>query len=240
MLKNFHALEICVDDLLGAEVAIKGGATRLEVCSALEIGGLTPSFGFLKHIREKGFNCRVMIRPHNRGFIYSSQEIQQMCADISLVKQMGFQGVVFGACDKNSELDIRNLTKLILQAQGMEIAIHRAFDLVPNPIKSMEILIGLGVNSILTSGGANKAIDGINILTQLQDKSRGQIEILAGGGVSPENIYEIMERTKIRSIHSSARTINRDSKSAESVRRIDINTVRHLRDAVENHYKIEL
>ena len=200
-------LEICVDSLDQTKAAIKYGASRIELCSALDLGGLTPSFGLTKQCNDLSqVEVHVMIRPRGGGFVYSSNEVQCMKVDIQSLGNTGAKGVVFGILDKNGSInyEINNRLLDLAKSLNLEVTFHRAFDFVKDPEKSLDQLIKAGFDRVLTSGQENTAIQGIDLIKQMVTQSLGRIEIMAGGGVNGSNIEDLYA-TGIDAIHFTAR-----------------------------------
>lgn len=198
-------LELVVDTAAGARAAAENGADRIELCAGLTIGGLTPPVGLMRLAAATGCPTRAMIRPRGGDFLYSRDEVDLMLADIDSAAAGGMTGVVFGANLDTGELDKAVLARLCrhADAQGLDTAIHRSFDLTPDPLAALDTVIGLGMKTILTSGGARTARDGVDRLAQLVSKAAGRIEILAGIGVTAGNAAEIIRLSGVRSVHSS-------------------------------------
>ena len=195
-------LEVCIDDLAGLEAAIQGGADRIELCSALALGGLTPSFGLMEVAATFDIPCNAMIRPRAGDFVHSEEEIDVMLADIAAARSAGLAGVVLGASLPDGRLDRFVLKTLSKAAEGLDRTLHRAFDLVPNIPDAVEIAIKLGFSRILTSGGARTAIEGQEGLAQAIAAAGGRISIMPGSGVSAENAAEFLA-LGVREIHAS-------------------------------------
>ncbi len=201
-------VEVCCGSYEDALAAYRGGARRIELNSALYLGGLTPSLGTLI-ITKRNTDLKVvaMVRPRGAGSCYSDADFEVMKADAELLLENGADGIAFGCLDKNGEIEenqTREMAAIIKKDQG-EIVFHRAFDCVQEPCKAIEILINIGIDRILTSGGQEKAMDGIELLARLQKDYGEKIELLAGSGMNAENAAELMERTGIRQVHSSCR-----------------------------------
>lgn len=196
-------LEVCVDTPSGFKAAIAGGAHRVELCAALSVGGLTPSPGLMRLASETTRPVRAMIRPRIGGFIYTPTEIDTMRRDIDAVFEAGLAGIVIGASRIDGTLDEAVLKILLDHAKGLESALHRAIDLTPDPLAALETAIELGFNTILTSGGATKAINGLSVIADLQAKAQGRIEIMPGGGITAENAAEVVDRTGVTWLHAS-------------------------------------
>ena len=200
-------LEICCQDIQSVLSAKEGGADRIELCSALEIGGITPSIGLIKEaVRIFGKGVFVLIRERGGDFVYSSSEISVMKQDIIESKKAGATGVVVGVLNKNKEIDSEALSLLVAAASGMEITFHRAFDEVIDPFKSMETIIEKGCHRILTSGQQKSALEGVELLYELNKKSDGRIIILPGAGITSHNCNEILNKTGCHEIHASAKS----------------------------------
>lgn len=196
--------EICASSFESAFNAQKAGATRIELCSELGVGGITPSHGLIQKVQQElnVENC-VLIRPRSGDFTYSEQEFDVMLKDIEFCRKINCKGVVSGVLLKNGEVDIER-TKVLIEASGdMDFIYHRAFDCTPNLKKSLLILKDLGVKRILSSGGKKSAVEGLEILKELKNLSENKIEIMPGGGINPSTIKEI-KLAGFTSIHFSA------------------------------------
>lgn len=199
-------LEVCVDSYSSALTAIKAGANRLEICSALNIGGLTPSCGLLKQtIEHKEVERFVMIRPRSGDFLYDRSEFMTMLSDIELVRDMGFDGIVTGMLLPNGRIDIASLKDCVEAAYPMAVSMHRAFDHSMDSEEDLLRLIEIGVCRILTSGKKANASEGARFISSLNEKFGTKIEIMPGGGVNADNIEEIYRITKCRNFHLSGR-----------------------------------
>ena len=197
-------LEICANSLQSALNAQMAGADGIELCSELSVGGITPSLGLLKLIKEKiDIPVHVLIRPRSGNFNYTNDEFEQMKNDIQLCKDLGFAGIVSGVLSENNSIDIKRTQELIDISKPLSFTFHRAFDCVPKPEQALEKLIQLGVNRILTSGQKDKAIDGLELLKRLKNQAKDQLIILPGSGIRPENA-EVFREAGFDEIHSSA------------------------------------
>lgn len=203
---NHSQLEICAADIHSVHAAAQGGANRVELCSGLAEGGMTPSIGLAAGaLNIPEITVHVLIRPRPGDFLYSNEEVEIMAHDIRLFRQLGVHGVVIGALTPNGEVDTQVCARLIAEAGDMNITFHRAFDLTRSPEKALEQIIELGCNRILTSGCAPSARQGVDMLARLQQLAGGRLTILAGGGVSPDNAAEIMTLGGVHELHASAR-----------------------------------
>lgn len=198
-------LEVCIENFSSAKEAIKGGADRLEVCSVLGLGGLTPDPGLVEAIRQfSDIPQMVMIRPRHGDFHYSDSELQQMLTSIHRFREMKVHGFVFGCLDEFNEVSVPATSMLIEACHGAQITFHRAFDLVPDPMKSARVLQVLGVHRILTSGQQQTAWEGRKLLKQLVEAEAEVPVILAGGGINPTNVGPLIQDTGLSEVHGSA------------------------------------
>lgn len=202
-------LEIAVFNISSAILASEAGADRLELCENPAEGGTTPSYGTLKMVRGI-INIPVfpIIRPRGGDFLYSFREIEVMKKDISLCKELGFEGVVFGLLNRDGSINAAVTRELAALAYPMDITFHRAFDRVKDPMDSMEILIDSGCQRILTSGQKPNAWDGRELIRDLVIASEYRIGILPGSGIRSNNHQELIQFTGVTEIHSSARKIS--------------------------------
>jgi copper homeostasis protein len=198
-------LEVCVDSAEGLEAAVAGGAQRIELCSALDVGGLTPSKGLMVLAAKMPVPVYVMIRPRAGDFIFDAASRDVMLADIDAARESGLAGVVLGASLPDGRLDVDLLALLAERSRGMGQTLHRAFDLVPDADEALEQAISLGFERILTSGLAVRAPDGMALLRHLSDRSAGRIAIMAGSGVTPANAAHVVDGTGVAEIHASCR-----------------------------------
>ena len=197
-------IEICVDSLDSALAAQRGGASRVELCSALSEGGVTPSHGLIRSVRAAlTIQVFVIVRPRGGDFVYSANEFQVMQKDVLNARNLGCDGVVFGLLTPEGDVDIPRTHELVELARPLEVTFHRAFDEARDLDEALEAAIGCGVDRILTSGGASSARSGATTLARLQAQARGRIQIMAGGGVRPHNVTELLRITKIGAVHSA-------------------------------------
>jgi copper homeostasis protein len=180
-------LEVCVDSLDGLKAAIEGGADRIELCAALEVGGLTPSVGLMQAAAGCGVPVLAMIRPRSGGFDFSAAEVAVMRSDIAAARAAGLAGVVLGAT-RGAGLDRAMLADLVAAAQGLDLTLHRAVDLCDDVEAAVEAAIALGFRRILSSGGASTALGGRARLAAMIAAARGRIAIMPGSGLSAETV----------------------------------------------------
>jgi len=196
-------LEVVTDTLAGVHAAVAGGADRIELVSALGVGGVTPSLGLIQAAGGCGIPVRTMIRPRAGDFTYSAGEIDLMRRDIDTARAAGLAGVVVGANHAAGPLDAMVLDTLVRHAAGLEVAIHRSFDLAPDPAEALETCISLGLVTILTSGGPRHAADGIDGIALCVAQARGRIDIMAGSGVTAANAAAIVAGSGVAWLHAS-------------------------------------
>ena len=205
---NGYKLEICSNSFYSAKQAQLGGASRVELCQNLENGGTTPSYAQIKLVRNAlSIGVHVLIRPRSGDFLYNEEEFLEMQEDVKLCKEIGCDGVVIGILTQDGEVDIDRMKVLIELAQPMTVVFHRAFDKCKDPFKSLEDVISIGCNRILTSGQANTAFQGKALLKELILRANNRIEIMPGSGVDSSNVVDILEFTGAKSIHSSAKIV---------------------------------
>ena len=178
------ALEIVVDDAEGLATAAAAGVDRIELCSALALGALTPSAGLMGRAARCGVPVIAMIRPRPGDFLYSSGELAVMLDDIAAARAAGLAGVAIGVTRPDGRLDGPAMARLAQAAFGMEIVIHRAFDVTPDAAEALELALSLGITRIMTAGHAPDAPAGVAGLRALVQAARGRCEIMAGGGVT--------------------------------------------------------
>ncbi len=194
-------LEICVD-APASVAAVAGIADRIELCSALDLGGLTPDIGLMEMAAKLGIETHVLIRPRSGDFQMSDDDLAAAVSSIRAANQLGLAGVVIGA-ESDGALDRSALDLMIRASDGMHVTLHRVIDVVDDPIAALETAVDAGAGRILTSGGAVSAINGISGLNALHKAAAGRIEIMAGAGLTSRNLPELLARTEITSVHAS-------------------------------------
>ncbi|WP_181700184.1 copper homeostasis protein CutC [Chthonobacter albigriseus] len=196
-------LEVCVEDADGLEAAIAGGADRIELCSALALGGLTPSPGLMRLAASAPIPVMAMIRPRSGDFQVDAATLDIMKGDIDAAREAGLAGVVFGASLADGRLDAETLATLVAHAEGLDLTLHRAFDLVPDLREALEVAIGVGFARVLTSGGASTAPEAGAVLAKLVEHARGRIVVMPGSGVRAENAGALVRATGAVEVHAS-------------------------------------
>ncbi len=196
-----YTFEICVDTAESLAAAAPF-ADRIELCTGLDIGGLTPDHGLMALAAQSGIETHVLIRGRGGDFAMGPDDLAAACASIAAVRQLGLHGVVIGA-EKSGALDLDALGRLVAAADGLVLTLHRVIDIVDDPIAAIEAAVSLGFHRILTSGGAATAPQGAEGLQRLHDAARDRIEIMAGGGIKSSNLSELMAATTITSFHAS-------------------------------------
>ncbi len=204
-------IEICADSYKSVVNANKSIANRIELCSALEIGGITPSIGFVKQATiESVIPINVLIRPRGGNFVYSDKEFEIMCEDIIALKKTGINGIVSGVLKENGQIDIEKTKKLVELSKPFEFTFHRAFDNCPNQDEAILDVIKTGSNRLLTSGGYMNVDDGKETILNLHRNHGDQIIIMPGGGINNINTKEFID-SGIKEIHLSASTFHFDN-----------------------------
>lgn len=196
--------EICVTSFNDAKMAWEAGAQRVELCTALPLGGVTPSFGLIKKVTaELPVQVHVLIRPREGNFTYTEEELQVMCNDIAHCNSMGCTGVVCGALNADHTVDEQAMRRLLHAAGNMDLTFHRAFDWVENRDTAAALLVKLGVKRVLSSGGCKTAPEGMRHLISLKEKFGKDLVVMPGGGVRPDNIMEF-KAAGFQEVHFSA------------------------------------
>lgn len=206
-MKNY-TLEVCADSVESVLAAESGGATRIELCQNLVIGGTTPDASLFKEIRRYSDICiHILIRPRYGDFLYSDYEFDIMKDEIGMFRELGAQGVVIGMLRSDGHLDLERMAGLKEAAGDMSVTLHRAFDVCADPMEAMEQAIELGINTILTSGQKECCTQGADLLAELQEKSQGRIVIQAGAGVDAEAVKILYPKTGIQAYHMSGKKV---------------------------------
>jgi len=204
-------LEVCVEDAAGIAAAVSGGGDRIELCSALALGGLTPPRSLVRIAAEAPIPVHMLCRPREGDFLYDAREVALVCDDIDLAAEAGLAGVVIGAGGAGG-LDLSALGTWLAHAQRagaargsrLSLTLHRVFDLLDDMENGLEQAVAMGFDRILTSGGAVRAPDGAGMLAHLNELAAGRIVILAGSGVSAEAV-PVLRKAGIEEFHASCR-----------------------------------
>jgi copper homeostasis protein len=232
-------LEVCVDSSAGLGEAVAGGADRIELCSALALGGLTPSAGFMAEAAACGVPAMAMIRPRAGGFVWSEAEVAAMEADIAAARTAGLAGVVLGALLPDGRLDRVVLARLVGAAGGTDLTLNRCFDLVPDHEDALEQAVALGFRRILTSGGAATADTGAARIAALTRQAAGRIVIMPGAGIGAGNAARLLGLGTSELHGSCSVTVHADGPEVAlgfgpaAARRTDAATVRAVKRAME-------
>ena len=205
-----YVLEACVDSLDSALAAKEGGATRLELCANLIIGGTTPALSLVERVkRDTALPVRVLLRPRFGDFLYTEEEFSMMLEDAAALLDRGADAIVSGFLTPEGDLDLLRMEKMVelCHKRGKRFTLHRAFDVCRDPFLALEQCRALGVDTVLTSGQKNTCLEGLPLLKELWEK-RGDVELLIGAGVDAEAIHRIREELpQARSFHMSGKKV---------------------------------
>lgn len=205
-MENSIKIEICVDSIESAFIAQKGGAHRIELCSALDQGGLTPSKGLLEHvISQLSIPVYVLIRPRVGDFHYSRHEYEVIKSDIFSAKVAGASGIVIGMLNSDGTVDTCRMKEVMDMCHPLPVTFHRAFDMVRDHYEALEEIIKLGCTRLLTSGGHKTATAGSMVISELAKQANDRIIVMPGSGINEKNFQELFEATHCREYHLSAR-----------------------------------
>jgi len=200
-------VEVCVDSVASATSAARGGARRVELCSSLIEGGITPSAGLIETTRAAvSLDLYVMIRPRGGDFLYDQDEFEAMRRDIATAKRLGANGVVLGILDVNGRIDVARTGELIADARPLSVTFHRAFDMTADMFRSLDDLCEAGADRVLTSGGEATSLQGQKTISQLIRQAMGRIIVMPGSGIKPENARSLVDQTGAKEIHVGLRS----------------------------------
>ncbi|RKF18073.1 copper homeostasis protein CutC [Alginatibacterium sediminis] len=206
MGKSKVKIEVCIDNIESLHTAIEAGADRIELCSALALGGLSPSCALLSYaIANSPIPIYAMVRPRSGDFVYSAAEVDMMCFEIEQFKSLGVHGVVLGLLDSEGLLPQADLKRLVEAANGVGLTFHRAFDLCSDWQNALETLIDFGFERILSSGQRASAIEGIATLEAMATQADDRIKIMPGAGLNASNAQQIVEQTGAGEVHLSGK-----------------------------------
>lgn len=202
-----YIIEIAVTDFTTAKSAVEGGADRIELCTGLSEGGVTPSYGLIKQCREKlDITLFPIIRSRSGDFLYTEEEFQLMLDDIRLCKELGCDGVVIGFLQQDGQIDAVRTAIAVQEAYPMQVTFHRAFDRCRDAFEALEVIVQCGCARILTSGQQVRAVEAVEMLKKLVDVADNRIIILPGSGVSETTIQTLKNGTGAKEFHASLRT----------------------------------
>ena len=202
-------LEVAASSLASALAAQAGGAGRVELCGHLADGGVTPSYGLVAAARDRlRIPLYVLVRPRGGDFLYDDAEFDVMRRDIKACVRLGCDGVVIGALDAGAAVDLAGCRVLMAAAGRLGVTFHRAFDATRDPARALEDVIALGCERVLTSGGCRGALDGAEHIAALVQRAAGRIRVMAGAGVRPQNVAELLARSRADEVHASARSLH--------------------------------
>lgn len=204
--KTHIIAEICVDPVEGVRAAKAADAARVELCSALLEGGLTPSFGMTKQAKAVAgpVAVHVMIRPRGGDFLYSDDEFAAMKDDIAALRELSVEGFVFGLLTSAGSVDVGRTAELTALCRPAKVTFHRAFDMAKDPFASLDAIVDLGVDRLLTSGQAPGVLEGAPLIRELIERAHGCIVIMPGGDISARNVTRIIQETGAKEIHFAA------------------------------------
>lgn len=203
-----YILEVCADSVQSAVAAQEGGADRIELCSGLVIGGLSPSPALFKQIRKyTDLKIRTLLRPRFGDFCYDDYEFQTLKEEVEMFRELGADGVVIGMLNPDGTLDMERMEVLVNAAGDIGITLHRAFDVCRDPYEALEQCASLGIDTILTSGQKSSAWEGRGLLAELAEQAAGRAEILAGAGVNPGVIEKLAGCTAVHAFHMSGKKV---------------------------------
>lgn len=196
-------IEACVESLDAALAAERGGADRLELCANLDVGGTTPSAELLAAVKSRvGIPVFTMIRPRGGSFVYTAAERDTMRRDIIVALAAGADGLVLGMLDDERRVDACGVQDLLALSGDPPVTFHKAFDAIADQLTALETLIDLGVDRVLTSGGARSAVEGAAAIRSLVEYAGGRIRIMAGGGVRAHNAADVVRSTLVAELHA--------------------------------------
>jgi copper homeostasis protein len=228
-------IEACVGSVESAIAAELGGAQRVELCDNLHEGGTTPSFGAIAVARRRlRIDLNVIIRPRGGDFLYSDVELETMKEDVARARELGVHGIVTGILTPDGEVDRPRMRELIELAGPLCFTFHRAFDMAPDPFATLEALVDLGIDRLLSSGQRPSAAQGIDLLARLVERAGDRIIVMPGVGIDETNIAELIRRARAREYHVY---VPKRVPSAMSARNLDV----FMGDDPESsEYEIEL
>jgi len=227
--------ELCAEQIDACLAAREGGADRIELCSGLSEGGLTPSHAFLRvAIQQSGLPVYVLLRPRGGNFMYSEHEFALIEEDLEHARQLGASGFVAGALKADGSVDQRRMRRLVELAGPLEVTFHRAFDVSNDLERALEDVIATGCRRVLTSGGAKDVLAGADRLRELVEQAAGRIAIAAGGGLRVGDAAEIARSSRVSHFHGSMRSWKAGSgENGDEVMTTDVNDIRAVIQALQ-------
>mgnify|MGYP003578155063 CR=1 FL=1 len=197
--------EICIDSVEGAIAAAQASANRVELCANLLEGGTTPSLGLMETtIARTNLPVQVMMRPRGGDFLYSEIEVEMMLRDIAAAKAARAGAVVCGCLTADGQDDAKLTERLIAAARPLSVTFHRAFDVWRDPVEALQILIGLGIDRLLTSGQEPSVLEGAPLIRRLIELAGGRLIVMPGGGITARNVARCVKETGASEIHFAA------------------------------------
>lgn len=243
-------LEIACDDAEDAARALAHGADRIELCAALEVGGVTPGPGLLAEARAavRG-ELVVLARPRRGDFVYDERTFRALVRDVEVARELGADGVAVGVLRPDGALDAPRMAALVRAAGPLVVTLHRAFDALPDPCAALQLLVDLGVRRVLTSGGGARAHDGTARLCELVHTAPVGLEVIAAGGVRSNHVAELVFSGELRAVHASASRLVASARPSGSLapsrmpaehelRRVDLEEVALLRASLDSAVRI--
>lgn len=204
-------LEVCVGSVDDAVAAVDAGADRLEVNCAVSLGGLTPSMGLFAEVRRRvTVPIIAMVRPRPGGFLYSATDFEVMRRDAEALIAAGADGLAFGVLTAGGDVDVGRCRDLLAVCGDRAAVFHRAFDVTPDPFASLECLIALGFRRVMSSGQAESAVVGADLIAKLIRRAAGRIEVLPAGGIRAEAVRRLLVQTRCDQVHTGLRAVGRD------------------------------
>jgi len=198
-------LEVCIDRVDAIDACVRGGADCVELCASLDIGGVTPSRGTMRELRDASLPVHVLIRPRDGDFVYGQRDARVMLDDIAAVADAGLAGVVIGAATADGVLDMALMERLMRAAEGLQTTLHRVVDTVIDPLLAVDRAVGLGMGRVLSSGGQARAIDGRTMLGKMVNRTDGRSRVMAGGGLDHRHVGMLSSGFGVDAFHGSCR-----------------------------------
>jgi len=225
-------IEVCANGLDSAFNAQRGGADRIELCDFLEAGGISPTTDIVSVVKERiVIPVHVLIRPRPGNFVFSKEEFKRMQKEIEICTKLNVEGFIIGLLTSEGNVDTMRCAQLAQLVKPLPITFHRAFDKVKDPFIALEQIIELGFRRVLTSGQKENCLEGSEMISQLVKQANGRISIMAGGGITEENIAEVVKRTTTNEFHFSAKVKLEDGRFVS-----DLNRIRKMKELAEQTF----